>query len=65
MTGFAANPIPAHPSEESVRQHQGGHCEVQVWPGQVHAFPMIGARTSLPEADAAIDYGARFIATAP
>jgi acetyl esterase/lipase len=45
-------------------RHQGGHCEVQVWPGQVHAFPMMGARISLPEADAAIDYGARFIATA-
>ena len=44
-------------------RRQGGHCEVQVWPGQVHAFAMMGARVSLPEADAAIDYGARFIAT--
>ena len=42
----------------------GGHCEVQVWPGQVHAFPMLGARKPLPEADAAIDYGGWFIATA-
>jgi acetyl esterase/lipase len=41
-----------------------GRCEVQVWPGQVHAFPMHGARLHLPEAAAAIDYGSRFLAAA-
>ncbi|HEY4453102.1 MAG TPA: alpha/beta hydrolase fold domain-containing protein [Pseudonocardiaceae bacterium] len=41
---------------------QGGRCEVQVWPGQVHAFTIIGGRTPLPEAVAAIDYGATFLA---
>lgn len=39
----------------------GGRCEVQVWPGQVHAFAMLGARKPLPEADAALGYGARFL----
>ena len=40
----------------------GGRCEVQVWPGQVHAFPLVGGRNQLPEASAAIDYGSAFLA---
>lgn len=39
----------------------GRRCEVQVWPGQVHGFPGIGAR-NVPEAKAAADYGAHFLA---
>ncbi|WP_020495528.1 alpha/beta hydrolase [Sciscionella marina] len=39
----------------------GRRCEVQIWPGQVHGFQMLGA-DSLPEAKAACEYGARFLA---
>jgi acetyl esterase/lipase len=39
----------------------GRHCEVQLWPGQVHGFPAIGYR-SVPEARLAVEYGARFLA---
>lgn len=38
----------------------GARCEVQVWPGQVHGFPGIGART-VPEAKAAVAYGSQFL----
>jgi acetyl esterase/lipase len=39
----------------------GVHCEVQVWPGQVHGFPAIGA-DKVPEAVAARDYARTFLA---
>jgi acetyl esterase/lipase len=39
----------------------GVRCEVQVWPGQVHGFPGMGARR-VPEAKAAVEYGQRFLA---
>jgi acetyl esterase/lipase len=42
----------------------GRHCEVQLWPGQVHGFPGIGYR-SVPEAKLAVEYGARFLAEIP
>jgi monoterpene epsilon-lactone hydrolase len=38
----------------------GARCEVQLWPGQVHGFMGLGART-VPEARAALDYGGRFL----
>ena len=38
----------------------GGSCEVQIWPGQVHGFVGLGAKT-VPEARAALDYGAEFL----
>ena len=38
----------------------GARCEVQLWPGQVHGFPALGAK-SVPEARAAIQYGSRFL----
>lgn len=38
----------------------GAACEVQLWPGQVHGFPGVGAR-SVPEAKAAAEYGQRFL----
>jgi acetyl esterase/lipase len=38
----------------------GARCEVQIWPGQVHAFPALGAR-KVPEAKAALDYGSQFL----
>jgi acetyl esterase/lipase len=40
-----------------------GRCEVQVWPGQVHGFPAIGAK-KVPEAQAALAYGSRFLHSA-
>jgi acetyl esterase/lipase len=40
----------------------GGRCEVQIWPGQIHGFIAIGAKT-VPEARAALDYGAEFLTT--
>ncbi|HJP72999.1 MAG TPA: alpha/beta hydrolase fold domain-containing protein [Pseudonocardiaceae bacterium] len=42
----------------------GRHCEVQLWPGQVHGFPGIGYR-NVPEAKLAVEYGARFLAEIP
>jgi acetyl esterase/lipase len=41
---------------------EGGRCDVQVWPGQAHAFPLAGARDKLPEGIAAVDHGSRFLA---
>lgn len=38
----------------------GGACELQVWPGQVHVFQLLGF---LPESGAALDEIAGFIAT--
>lgn len=42
-----------------VQQAAGGHCELQVWPGQVHVFPVLGL---VPEARLALDEVARFVA---
>jgi monoterpene epsilon-lactone hydrolase len=41
----------------------GARCEIQVWPGQIHGFSAIGAKT-VPEAKAAIAYGSQFLRTA-
>jgi acetyl esterase/lipase len=41
----------------------GGICELQIWPGQIHAFPIVGGN-KIPEADAARRYAAWFL-TAP
>lgn len=38
----------------------GGRCELQVWPGQLHVFPLFGF---LPEADQALDEITRFVAS--
>jgi monoterpene epsilon-lactone hydrolase len=38
----------------------GGACELQVWPGQVHVFQLLGF---LPESGAALDEIARFVAS--
>lgn len=38
----------------------GARCEVQIWPGQVHGFPGVGAN-SVPEAISAREYGSRFL----
>jgi epsilon-lactone hydrolase len=46
---------------ESVRA-AGGHCELQVWPGQVHVFPAF--YPVLPEGRAAIRYVGDFLRTA-
>jgi epsilon-lactone hydrolase len=43
-------------------QAAGVRSEIQIWPGQVHAFPALGAKT-LPEAKAAIAYGREFLRT--
>ena len=37
----------------------GAHCELQVWPGQVHAFPMF--YPALPEGRAALRYAGEFL----
>jgi len=37
----------------------GGHCELQLWPGQGHVFPVLGL---VPEARLAMDEVARFVA---
>lgn len=37
----------------------GGHCELQVWPGQVHVFPVLGL---VPEAALAMAEVVRFVA---
>ncbi|KRA37707.1 MULTISPECIES: alpha/beta hydrolase [unclassified Nocardioides] len=42
-----------------VQQEAGGHCELQVWPGQVHVFPVLGL---VPEARLALDEVTRFVA---
>ncbi|MCX6400114.1 MAG: alpha/beta hydrolase [Propionibacteriales bacterium] len=42
-----------------VQQEAGGHCELQVWPGQVHVFPVFGL---VPEARLALDEVTRFVA---
>lgn len=42
----------------------GSPCEVQIWPGQVHAFPGLGAK-KVPEAKAALEYGGHFLAAPP
>lgn len=39
----------------------GARCEVQLWPGQVHGFPALGAK-SVPEAKAAVGCGSQFLA---
>ena len=44
---------------ERLRQ-AGVECEVQLWPGQVHGFPAIGAG-KVPEAIAARDYAREFL----
>lgn len=44
----------------SAMRAAGARCEVQVWPGQIHGFPGIGAR-SVPEAKAAVEYGSEFL----
>ncbi len=46
---------------QSVRA-AGGHCELQVWPGQVHVFPAF--YPVLPEGRAAIRYVGDFLRTA-
>lgn len=43
---------------ESIRS-AGGHCELQVWPGQVHVFPAF--YPLIPEGRAAIRYVGRFV----
>jgi epsilon-lactone hydrolase len=43
---------------ESIRA-AGGHCELQVWPGQVHVFPAF--YPLIPEGRAAIRYVGRFL----
>jgi epsilon-lactone hydrolase len=40
----------------------GGHCELQVWPGQVHVFPAF--HPLIPEGRAAIRYAGAFLRTA-
>ncbi|MGW5051079.1 alpha/beta hydrolase [Actinokineospora sp. NPDC004072] len=40
----------------------GAHCELQVWPGQVHVFPAFHAL--IPEARAAIGYVGEFVRSA-
>lgn len=40
---------------------RGRRCEVQIWPGQVHGFQLVGA-DGIPEAKAALEYGGRFLA---
>jgi acetyl esterase/lipase len=40
----------------------GGHCELQVWPGQVHVFPAF--HQLIPEGRLAIRYVGRFLRTA-
>lgn len=42
-----------------VQREAGGHCELQVWPGQIHVFPMLGV---VPEARLALDEATRFVA---
>lgn len=44
---------------ESIRE-AGGRCELQLWPGQVHGFPIYGG-TKVPEAAGAREYAARFL----
>jgi monoterpene epsilon-lactone hydrolase len=39
----------------------GAHCAVQIWPGQAHGFYGFGRKT-VPEARAAVEYAARFLA---
>lgn len=41
------------------QQEAGGHCELQIWPGQVHVFPILGM---VPEARLAMAQVARFVA---
>jgi acetyl esterase/lipase len=41
------------------QQQAGGHCELQLWPGQGHVFPMLGL---VPEARLAMDEVTRFVA---
>jgi acetyl esterase/lipase len=43
---------------ESIRA-AGGHCELQVWPGQVHVFPAF--YPLIPEGRAAIGYVGDFV----
>lgn len=45
---------------ESVRRARGA-CELQIWPGQIHAFPLTGGN-KIPEAKTAREYAARFLA---
>ena len=45
---------------ESIRA-AGGHCELQVWPGQVHVFPAF--YRLIPEGRAAIRYVGEFVRT--
>jgi acetyl esterase/lipase len=42
----------------SAQRAAGGHVELQVWPGQVHVFPLMAF---LPESRAALDEMTRFI----
>lgn len=42
-----------------VQQEAGGHCELQIWPGQVHVFPVFGL---VPEARLALREASRFVA---
>ena len=42
-----------------VQSAAGGHCEVQIWPGQVHVFAVFGI---VPEARLAVSEIARFVA---
>lgn len=42
-----------------VQGEAGGHCELQLWPGQVHAFPVLGL---VPEGRLALDEVTRFVA---
>ena len=44
---------------QSIRE-AGGRCELQIWPGQIHGFPIYGG-TRIPEATAAREYAAGFL----
>jgi acetyl esterase/lipase len=46
----------------AVVQAAGGHCELQVWPGQVHVFPAF--YPLIPEGRQAIRYAGSFLRTA-
>jgi monoterpene epsilon-lactone hydrolase len=41
-----------------VQAEAGGHCELRIWLGQVHVFPVLGL---VPEARMALDDVARFV----
>lgn len=44
---------------ESIRAG-GGTCELQIWPGQIHVFPILGG-DKIPEAGAAREYAGGFL----